>query len=107
MTFLAPLFISLAIAAATVGIVHVMLRRQRRKLEAIVADFSVHNVNLSKRLTEIVVGQQKKQDAQEEALEKMLGYAIRMRREINILADRAAAEDEYYPDDDADRRILN
>ena len=72
------------------------MRYQRRSLQKTIADFAAQNVTMARRLTEIMLGQQKKQEAHEEALEKMVGYTIKMRKEINILAIRTADDDDDY-----------
>lgn len=104
--WLPSLVISLAVSFTTLALVVVLLRRQRHKLEQIVHNFGEQNVTMARRLTEIMLTQQKKQDAAEEAIEKVAGYAIRMRKDINILAERAFEEDDsVLPGEDDIKRV--
>jgi hypothetical protein len=88
------IIISLSVAMLTLGLVVWLMRRQRARMEKIVADFASQNVTMARRLTEIMLSQQKKQETHEEALEKIAGYAMIMRKEINLLASHAMEEED-------------
>jgi len=101
------LLVSLAVAAFTLAVVLVLMRRQRAKLEKIVSDFASQNVTMARRLTEIMLNQQKKQEQHEEALEKIASHAMMMRKELNLLAIQSLEEDEdpMAPKDPETKRL--
>lgn len=101
----------MGIALLTLGAVLALLRRQRRHFESLIAGFSTQNLTMARQLTEIMLTQQKKQEAQEEAIEKVAGYAIKMRRDINTLAEsgteRDADDDDGTASTPAETKWLN
>jgi hypothetical protein len=101
------LLISTAIALATMLAVIKLLRRQRRHFESMLADFSTQNVTMARQLTEIMLGQQKKQEAQDQAIEKVAGYAVKIRHDINTLAEHMADDDETATPPTAETKWLN
>ena len=99
MSWIISLLVSIAIGGVTVAITLVLLRRQRRRFERLLADFGGQQLVTNKRLTEILLKHQKKHDELAQHIEWSLEANARTRRDLETLNDRTNAllleEDEF------------
>lgn len=97
MSWIISLLVSVAIGGLAIATSLILLRRQRRRFERLLADFGGQQLITNKRLTEVLQKHQKKHGELEQHIQWSLEANARTRKEIEILSERT---NELFMDED-------